>query len=528
MTRSRTAWTFATIVALAAVLRFPSLNLRPMHADEAVHAAKMGTLLEQGSYQYDPAEYHGPTLNYLTLVAARVRGAARYQELDEVTLRIVPAVGGVAMVAAHILLVPVIGVGAAATAALLAALSPAFVFYNRYYIHETLLVAFSFGAIVALWRYLRNPRMAWAVAAGACSGLMCATKETWVIAFGCIMVALLLTRAAGRWHGGVLTVGKSGSRGRHLLAGLVTAVVVSSLLFSSFLSNPRGIVDAVTAYPGYLERAAGPTSWHVHPWHYYLGLLLYSRPAGGPVWTEAAVVAFALIGLVAAARPNRDPARADRGFDLFVSSYAVLMAAGYSAIPYKTPWCLLGFLHGLILLAGIGVARVVGAAPTTHVRIVVAAIVAAASVHLGWQAWVASFRYPADPRNPYVYGHTGVGVFEIARRVEGLALAHPLRFAMPVEIVSRENLWPLPWYFRRFSDVRWASAPPEDTTSAPVILLTPDVEGAVARKLYELRSPGERELYVNIFDQPVDLRPDVEVRGYAAKTLWDDYEQRRE
>jgi hypothetical protein len=99
---------------------------------------------------------------------------------------------------------------------------------------------------------------------------------------------------------------------------------------------------------------------------------------------------------------------------------------------------------------------------------------------------------------------------------------------MPVEIVSRENLWPLPWYFRRFSDVRWASAPPEDTTSAPVILLTPDVEGAVARKLYELRSPGERELYVNIFDQPVDLRPDVEVRGYAAKTLWDDYEQRRE
>ena len=30
------------------------------------------------------------------------------------------------------------------------------------------------------------------------------------------------------------------------------------------------------------------------------------------------------------------------------------MLVVYSAIPYKTPWCLLGFLHGMILLAGVG------------------------------------------------------------------------------------------------------------------------------------------------------------------------------
>ena len=96
---------------------------------------------------------------------------------------------------------------------------------------------------------------------------------------------------------------------------------------------------------------------------------------------------------------------------------------------------------------------------------------------------------------------------------------------MPIEIISRENLWPLPWYLRRFSAVRWENGVPEAGDSAPVILTTPDMEGAVVRKLYEWRPPGERELYMNIFDAPVELRPQVELRGYAAKTLWDSFRQ---
>jgi len=41
---------------------------RPMHGDETVHAIKFGELLEQGSYKYNPIEFHGPTLNYLSLI----------------------------------------------------------------------------------------------------------------------------------------------------------------------------------------------------------------------------------------------------------------------------------------------------------------------------------------------------------------------------------------------------------------------------------------------------------------------------
>jgi hypothetical protein len=56
-----------------------------------------------------------------------------------------------------------------------------------------------------------------------------------------------------------------------------------------------------------------------------------------------------------------------------------------------------------------------------------------------------------------------------------------------------------------------------------VIVVTPDMESALVRKLYDLPPPGERELYVSIFEEPVELRPGVELRGYATKTLWDDF-----
>jgi uncharacterized protein (TIGR03663 family) len=510
---------FAAIVAIAAALRLPGLDARPMHADEAVHAAKFGRLLEHSAYRYDPQEYHGPTLNYLTLIPARVRGTARYADLDETTLRAVPAFTGVLLVAAHALLVPMVGFGAAALAALFAAVSPGMVYYSRYYIQETLLVAFSFGALVALCRYLQAPRRRWAVAAGLSIGLMAATKETWVIAFGSMAGAWGVARVLARGDG----VGSAPSSGRRLAGDLVaaglSAIGVACLFYSSFFSHPRGIVDSITAYSTYVSRASA-TSWHVHPWHYYLGLLLRGVPGDGPFWTEAAILGLGLVGLFAiAARGN--PKRGAGGPLVFLAAYAVLMIAAYSAIPYKTPWCVTGFLDACAVVAGVGAAWAISRPGSPLGRSAVSAAVAAVVIHLGWLAWSASFPFASDPRNPYVYAHTGTGVFEIAGRAETLARADPRKLGMPVEVISGRNLWPLPWYLRHFSDVRWETAPVNDGDPAPLILATPDMESAVGRKLYEWRRPGERELYVPIFEQPVELRPQVEVRGYAAKSLWD-------
>lgn len=142
--------------AVAASLRLPKLADRPMHTDEAVHAWKLGDLLERNYYRYDPFEYHGPTLNYLTVPIALLRGQKPHASLDEITLRLVPAITGIALVVAALMLLDGLGGWAVAIGALLTALSPAMSYYSRYYIMEVPLVLFTFLLIAAGYRYARS------------------------------------------------------------------------------------------------------------------------------------------------------------------------------------------------------------------------------------------------------------------------------------------------------------------------------------------------------------------------------------
>jgi len=505
------ALVFVALAVLAAALRFTALAARPMHADEAVHADKLGSLLEGRGYAYDPAEYHGPTLYYLTLLPAWTLGARRYVDLDEATLRSLPAAAGTLLVVAHVLARPVLGTAGAWLAALFAAISPAMVYYSRYYIHEVLLVALSFGVLLCLCRYLSRPGALAAAGAGGFAGLMLATKETAPIALGCLLLALSVAGrfASDRPPPRVLA--------RHALLALAAAFAVAALFFSSFFRHPGGVADAARAYGHYLERAtAGP---HVHPWHYYLGLLAHSPASGTPFWTEAAILVFAALGALSAWATPAAPG-ADRPLLRFVALYTGLMVVAYAAIPYKTPWCLLGFLHGMILLAGAGAAWLVSRVRGSW-RALAAVAVAFVSAHLLWQAWAASFRFAADPRNPYVYAHTSTDVFEVVARLSQLAESHPAGRAMPLQVVTRRNAWPLPWYLRRLTGVEWWTGVSDAARLAPVVVVTPEQEPALVRRLYDVPPPGERELYVSVFDREMELRPGVELRAYASAALWE-------
>ena len=498
--RGRAALLFLALAMLAAAFRLPRLAERPMHCDEAVHADKLGTLLERGSYEYSTVDYHGPTLYYVTLLAARLQGITRYADLTEVTLRAVPALIGVLLVAAHFLLVPYLGLPVSACAALFTAVSPAMVYYSRYYIHETLLIFLTFGAMLALFAYFRRGSPALAIAAGVLAGLMYATKETTVIVAACMLLAGVL-RGDASWA--------RLAKPADAVLAVVAAIVVASLFMSSFFTHPRGILDSVLAYRTYFQRGSGIHTVHIYPWHFYFSRLLYFHTAGGPVWSEAFLAVLSVLGFGVAIRKP--------GIPRFLAVYTVLMVVVYSTIPYKAPWNLLGFLHGMILLAGIGAAWMLQHAPKPATLLVLLIGVS----HLGWQARAASFQYAADPRNPWVYAHTGADVFAMTKQVAALAAADPAGHAMRIQIFTRENLWPLPWYLRKYSGVRWWNGVSETAPLAPVIFATPDMEPALLHQIYEVPPPGHREMYVNMFDHYVELRPRVEVRGYVAKALWD-------
>lgn len=510
------------VTIVAVVWRVPRLQQRPMHGDEAIHAEKFGDLLEQGLYTYDPIEYHGPTLNYLSLIPAWLSSAQKLTEVTETTLRIVPVFFGVLLVLSPLFVADGLGRIGTVVAAGLTAVSPAMVFYSRYYIMEILLVWFTFGVIICGYRYARSGNLLWMILAGAFVGLMHATKETCIIAFAALPAALLLVMIWQRKTNGALSAAGKPMRPWHFIVGLASAAVVSVLFFSSFFTHPAGIVDSFTTYATYFGRAGGD-SIHIHPWHYYLKVLLFSRYNGGPAWSEASIVVLAIAGLVVAITKKGLP-EADAGLLRFIAVYTVIMTVVYSAIPYKTPWCMLGFQHGMILLAAVGAAAMTRLAPSVLPRIVIIGLLLGSGAHLAWQAYLANYVYYADSRNPYVYAHPTNEVFTVVEKIEELAQAHPDGRQIYIQVICPgRDYWPLPWYLRTFTNVGWWLQVPEDVPAAPVIIASDKVEAAVTKKLYEQTPFEKRQMYLYLFDKPyyVWLRPKVKLIGLVRKDLWD-------
>ncbi len=525
------------LAALAggAALRLADLSNRPMHCDEAVHGVKFGRLLEDDAYVYDPHEYHGPSLNYLTLPVAWAAGARRVTEVTDVHLRLVPVAFGLLAVALPWLLRRELG-PAAAAAALLTALSPAMVFYSRYYIQEMLLVAFTLLAVAAMWRWSRlldagantAPESAnrvpalraavWLVVLGVAIGMMHATKETCVLALAAMAAAGAVT-LPGLW--------KNWKRlAISVVLVVLVAAAVSAVWFSSFGRNPGGIADSYITYFHYLGQASGEGSVgrHVQPWPYYFRNLFAWPDGRGRYWSEGLIGALALVG-AAAAVDGRGMDDRQRRFARFLAIYTVLLTAVYCALPYKTPWCSLSFLSGMILLAGVGAAALLRWLPGVWLKGLGGVVLVALSGHLGWQAYQASFLYYEHPRNPYVYSHTTDDVPLLVEQVRRVAVHHPDGTEMHVQAICPDHdYWPLPWCLRDFATVAWLDAIPAGPP-APLILTQPELEDDLLHYLYAVQPPGHRNLYVPL--PPPEgrtewmFRPNVPIRVYVQLRLWE-------
>jgi hypothetical protein len=295
-----------------------------------------------------------------------------------------------------------------------------------------------------------------------------------------------------------------------VLSSVATAVAVAAAFYSSFFVAPRAVLDLFRAAGTYLDRGIDPVS-HVHPWHYYLGLLTYSS-SGGLTWSEGLIVVLAMVGTVTSwGLPDRS--RPERVFwARYFTCFVAATTAIFSAIPYKTPWNLLPFYVGAIVLAGIGFSTVLH---TTASRVVRGGVVAAfvlASGHLAWQAWRASVTYASDPRNPYVYAQTVPDAVRMATRIRELATLHPAGVRMLVSVLAPPHeQWPLPWYLRAMPHVGyWTALDDALALNAPVIVASMDQTAALDGTL------GDR--YVSEF---YGLRPEVLLTLYVERELWE-------
>ena len=158
---SERTWFIAAVAILliAAVLRLYDLDLVPLHHDEGVNGNFLTRLVREGAYRYDPQNYHGPTIYYFAAffpwVLRFLFGTAAQDKygLNTITIRLVPALFGLATVWLVLLLRRHLGWIGSLAAALLLAISPGAVYLSRYFIHEPLFVFFTLGLVVAALKY---------------------------------------------------------------------------------------------------------------------------------------------------------------------------------------------------------------------------------------------------------------------------------------------------------------------------------------------------------------------------------------
>ncbi len=508
------------IIAIALGLRLPKLADRPMHHDEANQAYRFGILLEEGKYEYDADDHHGPTLYYLTLPIAWITGAETFAETNETSYRILPVIFGLLLIAGTPLIKNGIGKTAVVFAALFTAVSPAMAYYSRFYIQEISLVFFTFMMIASGWKTWLTGKTKWAILCGISAGLMFATKETSIIAYAAMFGSLIFTallcrrdKSTALSDGAIIRA----SNLRNSLFALSAAGLTAFVLFSSFFTNLNGPLESILAFKGYIARGTGVNTDHVHPWYFYLQMLTRYQFEGGPVWSERLVFGFGLLGSIFILL-KKLPSNIDLRLARFLLFYTLLLTLAYSVISYKTPWCILSFLHGWILLGGIGVASALnlvkrGIASTLKTALVVGTVIGL-SIPTIRLAHRTVFRYAADYRNPYVYAHTAPDFKNLVKRISEIDAVSPGEKELYIQVIADpDSTWPLPFYLREYPRVGfWTTADAVPEQPEPdIIISSADFETDPEKYLSEYYA----------------LRADTLLSIHISRPLWDAFIETR-
>jgi uncharacterized protein (TIGR03663 family) len=452
-----------------------------MHTDEAINAYITGELLAGDTFHYDPRDRHGPALYLFAEPLARLLGAKNLSDLTETQLRLTPVILGSVTILLIGAGVEMFGFVACLVAALLFAVAPLPVYYSRYFIHETLFVATTLGLMLSGWRALKTNSLLCAAFAGLCAALMLAGKETAVIHFFALGVAITVgwlwsARTSPRFGTGRhVSQSESGDMSPHptLLKVVTTSLAVflfaAILLFTWFGRNWSVFADLLRAVPSFAARAGG--EGHAKPFGYYFHLLdptlvLFIVAAGG-----------IYAAIFDACNGARKPA-------LPLVVYALVIFLIYSAIPYKTPWLALNFWLPLALLCGLGVAAFWEQIkkPAGRWGVIIAGAFLLAT--LAKETKLLAFDQPADEKNPLAYAHTGEDILRLAPRLQELARQKNL--AQPLIAVIAADAWPLPWYLRKFSRVGYWQ-PGQETGPADFFITTTDVSEKLTARLKNFR-----------------------------------------
>jgi uncharacterized protein (TIGR03663 family) len=550
------------ILAVGIFLRVYDLTLKPLHHDEGVNSFFLTRLIREGVYQYDPANYHGPSIYYFALLSTLLFG------LNTIALRLVTVAFGVATIWLALCLRRYLGTIGALTAAGLIAISPGAVYLSRYFIHESLVVFFTFGIIVAILKYSEGEPPA---EENRTSGLIALLAGAALIASSLAAVYrpqnfriwLLLIIVSGivviqsLWH-------FDGARSIYLILAAVSAGLLFASKETALVSvTVLGLALLTTAIYLKLRRsemekkkrrqygsgAPPDVGWlaatieRYGGWQHlgmmllvgfsifaFINVLFYSsyftnaKGVGDSLQTymiwaktgkqehvhpvyqhlmwliieESPILILGLVGAFLAV------VRANNRFALFAAQWGFGLLAAYSLVPYKTPWLLLNFIIPLAVAGGYAINELYSW--NRGEQKFVWAVMLAAALVMGYQTIKLNFIHYDDENYVYVYGHTYREFLPLVSEIKRIGQQTNLKEELDIAVLS-PDYWPLPWYLRDYHRVGYYGQP--SPTSSSLVIINTTQEPQVL--------PTIQDRYTRVDSYP--LRPGVVLVLYARKDL---------
>ena len=481
-------WMFWVILGLAAVLRLLFLGIKPPHFDEGINGWFVDQMVKDGFYRYDPTNYHGPLHFYILFLSQTLFGRNLYALRLPVVLA---SIGSVWLALKYDRLIPR---PVARIAALAMAVSPGFIFYGRYSIHEAWLLLFSmmfiFG-LLGLWRE-GTLNYLWFMGMGLTGMIL--TKETYIIHLGCALIALPLAYISTL----ILPTEDSGpapQKWNSFDFAIVCLTGIGAIVFfySGTFFHWNGLKDLFKTFHAWFE--TGSTGHgHEKPWYYWLDLIARYE---WPVCAGLILCAFSFLFQNLSLR--------------FLAILGVGTFAAYSLIAYKTPWCIISIIWPLFFTFGAFVVIV----PRT--RLLVSTIVASIFllVSFGYAISLNYFRCTTFAEanwdwnrplttnfreffgsEPYVYVQTYNDIYKLTMPLLKKAHDEPAFYHL-IGHIMRPSPYPLPWILGDFPRVGYYEHDTSPTDLDADFLLVEET------KIPEV----EKKLRDAYFTEPLTVRP---------------------
>ena len=417
-------WTPWVIIGLGAFVRFFWLDIKPPHFDEGINGWFVDQMVKNGFYRYDPTNYHGPLHFYILFLCQTLFG----RNLWAIRLPVVLA----SIFSIHLTLKfePFLGRNVSRLAALAMAVSPGFVFYGRYSIHEVWLLLFSMLFILGLLGLWQRGTVNYLWCAGMGLAGMILTKETYIIHLGCVLIAAVVA-----WISHKITPMPDARRvpqtWTYIDFVVVTAVGIALIVFfySGAFYNWPGVTGLYKTFAAWFKTGSQGAG-HDKPWYFWLMLIArYEQPILLALILCPLCQFFKHLGL------------------RYLAIYGVGTLIAYSIVKYKTPWCIISIVWPLLFVfAG-------------SITIVPACFRRAANIILGFSIGVSlllsirlNYFRCTTASEPYVYVQTYNDVWKLTRPLMRLVKADPTNYQLIGHLI-RTSTYPLPWMLGDFTKV---------------------------------------------------------------------------